>query len=71
MEEYIIEVNDLTVRFNLASQRVDNVKEYFIKLMRHELMFQEFLPLKHISFNVRAVKHGLLLETMGVENRLF
>lgn len=53
MEEYIIEVNDLTVRFNLASQRVDNVKEYFIKLVRHELMFQEFLPLKHISFNVR------------------
>lgn len=53
MEDYIIEVNDLTVRFNLASEKVDNIKEYFIKLIRHELMFQEFLPLKHISFKVK------------------
>ena len=32
-EKYIIEVNDLTIRFNLASEKVDNLKEYFVKLV--------------------------------------
>ena len=33
-EKYIIEVNDLTIRFNLASEKVDNLKEYFVKLVK-------------------------------------
>ena len=32
MEDYAIEVDNLTIRFNLASEKVDNLKEYFIKL---------------------------------------
>ncbi len=28
----IIDVNHVTVRFNLANQKIDNIKEYFIKL---------------------------------------
>ena len=35
-EKYIIEVNDLTIRFNLASEKVDNLKEYVIKLVKRE-----------------------------------
>lgn len=40
--EYIIEVTDATVRFNMSTERLDNLKEYFIKLMNGQLMFQEF-----------------------------
>ena len=43
--EYIIEVNDATVRFNMASEKIDNLKEYVIKFIKRELMFQEFLAL--------------------------
>lgn len=49
-----ISVNDVYVRFNMASERVDNIKEYVIKLIKRQLLFQEFIALKGISFDVRA-----------------
>ncbi len=54
MEEnkVIIDVDQVTVRFNLATQKIDNLKEYFVKLVKKELMFQEFLALKDVSFQV-------------------
>ena len=36
-EEYIVDVDNLTIRFNMASEKVDNLKEYVIKLIKHEL----------------------------------
>ena len=35
-EEYIVDVDNLTIRFNMASEKVDNLKEYVIKLIKHE-----------------------------------
>lgn len=52
-EEYAVEVNDVTMIFNMASEQLNNLKEYFIKLAKHELFFKEFRALKHISFKVR------------------
>ncbi len=49
----MIDVDHVTVRFNLANQKVDNLKEYFVKLVRRELLFQEFLAVKDVSFQVR------------------
>lgn len=45
-EEYIVDVDHVTIRFNLASEKVDNLKEYVIRLLKHQLMFQEFLAVK-------------------------
>ncbi len=53
-EEYIVDVENMPIRFNLASEKVDNLKEYFIKLIKHELMFQEFLALKDVNLKVRV-----------------
>ena len=39
----MIDVDHVTIRFNLSNQKVDNLKEYFIKLIKKQLMFQEFL----------------------------
>lgn len=51
-QQYIIEVNGATVRFNMASERIDNLKEYVVKVLKHELMFQEFFALKDISLKI-------------------
>jgi len=51
--ESIIQVNDATVRFNIASERIDNIKEYFIKFFKGALHFKEFLALKNIYFDVK------------------
>ena len=38
--------------FNLSSEKIDSIKEYFIKVLRHELHFQEFWALKNVSFEL-------------------
>ncbi len=46
-------LNMLSCAFNMASERIDNLKEYFVKLVRRELMFKEFLALKDVNFEVK------------------
>lgn len=64
-EQYIIEVNDATVRFNMASEKIDNLKEYVIKFLKRELMFQEFLALKDINLKIRPGEAWGLVGTNG------
>lgn len=52
-EQVMIDVDHVTIRFNLSSQKVDNLKEYLVKLVKRELMFQEFLAVKDVSFQIR------------------
>lgn len=53
MSENIVEIKDVSMMFNLSKERVDNIKEYFIKLMNGSLMFEEFWALKNISLNIK------------------
>ena len=60
-----VEVKDVTMIFNMASESLTNLKEYFIKLAKHELFFEEFRALKHISFNVHRGEVVGLVGTNG------
>ena len=51
--------------FNMASEQLNNLKEYFIKLMKHELFFTEFRALKNISFKVKPGEVVGLVGTNG------
>lgn len=64
-DNYVIDVEHLTVRFNLAAEKVDNLKEYAIKLAKRELMFQEFLALDDVSLKVRKGESWGLIGTNG------
>jgi hypothetical protein len=48
-EKTVIRVEDVTVRFNMASEKIDSIKEYFVKLVKRQWRFQQFLALKHIT----------------------
>jgi len=61
----VIDVDHVTIRFNMATQKIDNLKEYFVKLMKRELMFQEFMALKDVSFQVRRGEAWGLIGTNG------
>ncbi len=52
-EKYAIQVENATVRFNKSSEKIDNIKEYFVKLLKGQLFYEEFLALKNINLNVR------------------
>ena len=65
MSEYAVEVNNVTIRFNMASEKVDNLKEYVIKLIKKELIFQEFLAVKDVSFKVKKGEAWALIGVNG------
>ena len=48
----IIKVNDVSMRFNLAQEKTETLKEYTVKLLTHKLFFNEFYALKHVSFSM-------------------
>nr|WP_319489982.1 ABC transporter ATP-binding protein [uncultured Caproiciproducens sp.] len=58
----VIEVNNVSMRFNLAQEKTDSIKEYFVKAAKHQLLFHEFYALRDISFQV---KRGESLALVG------
>ena len=61
MNDIVIEVKNATVRFNKSTESISGLKEYIIKMLKRELMFQEFLALKNINFTVkRGESWGLI-----------
>ena len=40
MEDYAIEIDHVTIRFNIAREKDDNQKEYIIKLVKKEMINQ-------------------------------
>lgn len=65
MDQPIIEIRDVSMRFNLAEERTDTVKEYFLKLIKGELHFNEFWALKNISFSVKRGESVALIGRNG------
>lgn len=52
MSKPAIVVDRMSMLFNLNKEKVDNLKEYFIKLLKGKLHYTEFWALKDISFTV-------------------
>ena len=52
MGKPVIVVENMSMMFNLSKEKVDNLKEYFIKLVTRKLHFTEFWALNDISFTV-------------------
>lgn len=61
----IIDVNDVTMRFNLAEEKTETIKEYFVKLVSGKLHFNEFFALKNVSFQVKRGEAVALIGKNG------
>ena len=38
--------------FNMSSEKIESIKEYFVKMVKHQLFFEEFKALNNVSFDV-------------------
>ena len=61
----IIEVKNVSMRFNLATERTDTIKEYFVKLLKGQLMFNEFYALKNVNLTVNRGEAVALIGANG------
>ncbi|MGI6500934.1 MAG: ABC transporter ATP-binding protein [Anaerostipes sp.] len=48
----VVKVEHVGMKFNLSQEKVDNLKEYIIKLIKRELSFNEFWALKDVNFTL-------------------
>lgn len=51
--EPIIEVKDVSMRFRMANDRINSIKEFAIAKLTGKLQYNEFEALRHVSFDVR------------------
>ena len=63
MGETVIKVENVGMEFNLSQEKTDNLKEYVIKFLKKELMYQSFWALQDVSFEV---KKGDKLGVLGL-----
>lgn len=53
MAQDIIQVNNITVRYKIANDRVSSLKEFVIKKIKKSITEKEFLALDNVSFTVK------------------
>lgn len=56
--ENVIEVDHLSMHFNLMEEKVDSIKEYIVRLIKGNLLYNDFIALDDVSFSVQ--KNDLL-----------
>ena len=59
----IIEAKNIFMCFNLAREKTDTLKEFFIKLLKRNLFFDKFYALRDVSF---SIKKGDAIALIGV-----
>lgn len=66
MEEIAVSVKDVTVRFNLAREKVETLKEYFVRLIKkRRAQIDQFYALRDISFDIPKGDSFALLGSNG------
>jgi len=63
MSDIAIHVSHVSMKYRLATERVDSLKHFFIKKLKREIQYEDFHALKDVSFTVRK---GEVLGIIGM-----
>ena len=72
MSKTAIEVDNVSMKFNLSREKVDSLKDYIFKTIKREIQYNEFWALKNVSFSVeKGDRVGILgLNGAGISTLL-
>lgn len=65
MSDIAISVQNVTMNFNLSKEKVDNLKEYIIRLLKHNIEYKKFSALDDVTFEVKKGEHLAILGLNG------
>lgn len=64
-EKTMVSVEQVGVKFHLSEQKVDNLKEYIIRILKRQMRYKEFWALKDISFDIKRGERVAILGLNG------
>lgn len=65
MKDIIVDVNNLTIRFDLASEKVDSMKDYVLKRLKGVISYNDFYALQDITFQMERGESIALIGLNG------
>lgn len=57
-----LEVHNISMKYRLATEKIDSMKHYLIKKMKKEIQYEDFYALRNVSF---SVEKGEVLGIIG------
>ena len=64
-EKTMVSVEQVGVKFHLSDQKVDNLKEYIIRILKRQMRYKEFWALKDVSFEIKRGERVAILGLNG------
>lgn len=61
----VVKVENVSMTFNMASEKLNSLKEYFLKIAKRQLFFEELIALDNISFEIKKGDVFGILGTNG------
>ena len=51
--ENAVELRNVEMHFNMSKEKLESLKEYFLKFMKRQLYFEDFVAVDNVSFNIK------------------
>lgn len=64
MGNVMVDVNHVSIRFIQNQEKVDNLKEYFIKLVTRKLKYDDFWALTDVNFQIEKGERSVFSASM-------
>lgn len=65
MGKIAVKVENVGMKFNLSSNKVDNLKEYFVRFIKRNIMYKEFWALRNVSFTIEKGDRVAIIGSNG------
>ncbi len=65
MGKIAVKVDNVGMKFNLSSNKVDNLKEYFVRFIKRNIMYKEFWALRNVSFTIEKGDRVAIIGSNG------